>query len=721
LAQALRPLGGGGGGICSRASASPARAPGLGSSAPSVAQGASVPTAAARHGEGGGYAPADRQGNFRSQPPMMTDDDTTDSSHRVDFDELEHDPSERRPGGPVAEAVRAAGPKAWQQKWMVPGLLFLAAFLLQSVGLHAATRRYVVWMDQLRWQLHPAAAGVDPESHHHLLQVALEHVGPRDNFAAWLGTHEVHKLTLDLVAGCVPFAWLFVVVSSKNLRLWTRTLLAGSILALLKGTFAWVTLVPDSSGWEVCQERLHPVVSEMTSEGALANVASTFKTLSLIIWLWIQDLLFGMRGQDGLVCPNSFSGPSYVCALFSLGLYDATRASVRKVKPHFRTLFQLTTAGLLSTIVVADACLDLVSRRQYTMDVTLALVLSLLVYGSPVVAICTDYLMTRGSPLMLESKEGCDVGDVVVPPCCIPFCCVHGRYFLYTKSAASVEESQRAEAEAMRAAEEFRVEQEEAARRLLQLEAQLEAVKQRVPVRERQGEADAERQFAERLAEARRSHEERLARGLAERRDKAAKAQAESPKSQRLVQLQARCQEERQRLESEAEAARVEAGNARLALRQCQERSERHARELEALRSMGGGSAEPAMKENAAVDGGDFPSAPAALWEHLHAAFPVDAAAAAAVAKAAVPVKAVAPVKEAAVDGGDFRSAPAALWKHLHAAFPVDAAAAAAVAKAAVPAKAAARVEVRPPLFQRSPCHLLPSSWNNKCSLPFDP
>lgn len=43
------------------------------------------------------------------------------------------------------------------------------------------------------------------------------------------------SLALDLAMLMIPLTWLVAVVQARNLRLWTRTLLAASLLALCTG------------------------------------------------------------------------------------------------------------------------------------------------------------------------------------------------------------------------------------------------------------------------------------------------------------------------------------------------------------------------------------------------------------------------------------------------------------------------------------------------------
>jgi len=711
--------------------------PGIGS-APPAASSAGMHRAGDAGGSGrfvqamSGYAPADSQGNFQ----LPTDSDTTDL-----FDELEYDPSERRPGGRVAAAVRAAGPQARRQKWILPLVGFLASLLIQSIGLCASTQRYVLWMAQLDHQLvsHDGAVPAGAAGNRSL---PIEMLGPRDNFADWLGHGSASKLPVDVVAWAIPCVWVATALTSGNLRLWAHTLLAASLLALMKGTFAWMTLVPDASGWEACRERLHPQGQQP------APVPSVL----MVLGLWFQDLVFGMRRQQTLVCTSSFSGPSYICALFSLGLYDACRIKVRQLKPQFRTLSHVLSAVVLTAIVLTDAYLDLVTGRQYTMDVALALAFALLFYSSPVIAMSVDSFLIWGCPIDADAKGGCDVGDVVVPPCCMPFCFMHGRYFLHTKPADQVQAAMRAQAEARRVAEEFRLEQEEATRRVMELETQLKAVRQRSELRERQDDADMQRRLGDQLAEARRVQETRLAKELARleasanaEQQRGAELEARAAQATaRLRETQLQHEKEKPQLEAELEAARQAAEAAHAALIRSQEEAEEGSRSVEEMRqrvveleAAHGDSGFPGLAEFSArtaaalalvvsevpkaavsLSSGDFRIMPLSSWAVCYARFACGQPSSPGERQHdTAPSRTAAPVDSPMMSLGDFRSVTPTFWTHCHASFRRSLS---AEQTPFVDVKAAGLRSSKPALLA-SDFRSLPSNMWSTCHAPFAP
>jgi len=235
----------------------------------------------------------------------------------------------------------------------------------------------------------------------------------------------------------------------------------------------------------------------------------------MVLLLWIHDMAMFMRGQQHLACAGGFSGPCALTALVSLGLYDSMRSLLRSLGPRWRLLWQIITALLLTSLVLVDAWFQLTSRHQYTMDIVLALVLALLFYGSPDAALGTNTMLCWLLGVDTGAARGQDAGDILVPLCCVPFCCFHGRYFLYRQSASQVQETLRAEAQIRAAADEFRSRQEEAATYLMELEAKLEYSRQCAIVRDRQDAIEAEHRLQEQLGRTQKAHELRMAVALA--------------------------------------------------------------------------------------------------------------------------------------------------------------------------------------------------------------
>lgn len=536
---------------------------------------------------GSGYQPADAAGHFVSQPQAPTG-----TQDVFDFEELETDPSERRPGGSLAKRLWSASPEVRQWKWVSVGLVFVAAFFLQSLSLYFATRRYVRWVGGLteKAKEHHASHFGDRSQHPQLDMLVLRLLQPRDTVGEMLNVGDgVSKMPFDILLSLLPLFWLAAVVQARNLRLWTRTLLAAAFLALLRGLLSSLTLLPDPLGWQGCEANLRPeLMAHYQGQHGFADIA---KGTGLVLWLWLQDLVLGMRLQEHLVCAGgaSLSGSAFFSALFALAIYDLSRMWTRKMKPHFRSLAHLASGGLLTVLVLVDASIDVALGRQYTAGVTMSLVLALLTYQSPALAVCADRLLVRGTPGLntlagqAPPKESHhtedtsrDLGDIVVPPCCLPFCGFHGRYFLYSQPASEKEQELLAQRQAQAELEQLQKEQESTTRRLLELEAQLESLHARQAERAAEEPKIFEEQLQSRLNQARLAFEQQTA-----------KLQADSEK----------VQEEKLRL---------------------QERVDAEARKEELLSGVAR-AVEP--EEPKDTSSGDFRVLPQSAWEKLHARF----------------------------------------------------------------------------------------------------
>jgi len=192
-------------------------------------------------------------------------------------------------------------------------------------------------------------------------------------------------------------------------------------------------------------------------------------------------------------------------------LYDAHRTATRRMKREFRLVHRVAFGAVLSTVVLVDAALDIVTRRQHSSYVMLGLLFPMLLYSSPAIALQVDAFLRWGSALPSATDTGDDMGDVMVPPCCFPLCFAHGRYFVFSSSSHQVEEDLRKQEESERLVQVFLEKQEEAARQLLELEAQLESVRQRTQFNNNGSPAESEHRLTEALVKAQKAHEVNVA------------------------------------------------------------------------------------------------------------------------------------------------------------------------------------------------------------------
>lgn len=436
--------------------------------------------------------------------------------------------------------------------------MFLAAGFLQTAGLYLGTACYVRWMDVLSARQGPqAAAGGagpspapegrpwpaldDPLAGGHVLSWA-EASGAQGPWGAefWLG----------VLTGAVPVVWLGVVVHSQNLQPWAKVLISGALLAAVNGFSAWATMVPDPSGWEACKERLGPgglmnyrVFAAGSNQGG--EQADPAQIVTDLLMLEVRGLwLMGRQSRHYTCVGTMFSATSCYCVLFALGLYDAVRSLSLQIEEARRAAVLSVTGFSLVLVVGIDALFSIVNGYCYTVEIVVAVVLTTLVYGSPVVAAAaTNWAGDEGPETTrpLEARPGhstqqprlpmpigrtevssdtmasmdlagnvvgplADVAEVTVAPCCVPFCSLGGLYYLREAPGAAMGRPWTAEAAQAHLQQQsvHSRQREKLLEQLQQQKAELEYEHLRARERETQ------------RAEAERLHREELAQRLAE-------------------------------------------------------------------------------------------------------------------------------------------------------------------------------------------------------------
>jgi len=247
---------------------------------------------------------------------------------------------------------------------------------------------------------------------------------------------------LDVLSGMVPVLFLAFALIAGDLRIWTKCCLCGSLLALLKAFLARATVVPDSAGWEGCKERLGPAGLRYFRAEDRLSFKSEFlfgvvDVLRLdVLGVWLE----GSEGRHPFCADMMFSGHAYFCAIFSLGLYDLARKHTALLGLLARASCRFFVGVTLLALLCFDMESIMANRVHYTVDIVIALVLSLLLFSNPAVAAVTEYWAVglSGGQGVLEfvcpggNGAHCekDVGDLLVPPCCFPLCCFPGRYHL---------------------------------------------------------------------------------------------------------------------------------------------------------------------------------------------------------------------------------------------------------------------------------------------------
>mmetsp|Transcript_74844 Transcript_74844/g.167717 ORF Transcript_74844/g.167717 Transcript_74844/m.167717 type:complete len:488 (-) Transcript_74844:64-1527(-) len=289
-------------------------------------------------------------------------------------------------------------------KWLIPMLWAMFGFYFQSVCLHYATYVYI----------------------HKYADAPSNFARLADPFQENLFTKEYLNIhILDLLAGFFPgtffllsafLAFKKVTVTKKGtlklrtsrtlasddgtqtersdamrknvLQLWTKVMLCAGFLFILKGTLGAVTVVPDSSGWDVCKVRLKALgLNWMKKEHSFSDM------------MWIDFHWLIQYGQPLRYCGDMmYSGHTFVVTLFGLGLYELIRI-IQPARGQFSTSRDAKNANLckmfiligLTIFSVGEQLLEIYSveksRFHYTSDIIVALVVTFLLYTNGVVAI----------------------------------------------------------------------------------------------------------------------------------------------------------------------------------------------------------------------------------------------------------------------------------------------------------------------------------------------
>lgn len=274
--------------------------------------------------------------------------------------------------------------------WAGPALLLLGALFLQSAGLYSATGAYVRWMDELN-----KASQTDPGGGY-LKAFVLD-----DALSEWLAklrfleAPEVPYLAeswIDVATAVLSLVWLCWVVRMQDLSLWTRSLLSGAVLAVLKGLLAWATVLPDPAGWQGCQERLGEdglaYFRQAASGDAGVGLGQALLDILLLELrgLWVLD----HSGRRRVCADTVFSGQASFCILLFAGLFDAVRSATDGLEASRRAAFRglaLLCFGLALLLGLARAA---AGSRHYALDVLVAMALAPLAFGSPSVALATS-------------------------------------------------------------------------------------------------------------------------------------------------------------------------------------------------------------------------------------------------------------------------------------------------------------------------------------------
>lgn len=313
-------------------------------------------------------------------------------------------------------------------KWVAPpGMCFLA-FCTQSVLLHIATMKYI-------------SEGQGAKQH------PLQDMGH-----IILGQKDISMTVLDAISGGAGVVFVLGTAWLRDLRLWSKVFLIASLLFVFKGLLDCVTILPDSIGWEQCMKRF-----DKNNEGQkMPEAAQQMKDLyngkagvSFLVGLMTMELRGFWVGERRLwpvrYCADMISsGHTFVMCLFLFASTDLVRRVALLTRGHFRTVVVRILNLFTLCCVSADLYLIVINHFHYTVDVVLAVLLTVLLYTNAGVTICTNWwveLGEGGEETNIRATE--DNGMIWIPPWFIPFCCFQGYYEVREMSEDDVIERQR--------------------------------------------------------------------------------------------------------------------------------------------------------------------------------------------------------------------------------------------------------------------------------------
>mmetsp|Transcript_76569 Transcript_76569/g.236470 ORF Transcript_76569/g.236470 Transcript_76569/m.236470 type:complete len:619 (-) Transcript_76569:158-2014(-) len=275
--------------------------------------------------------------------------------------------------------------------WTVPALALLVGLFLQNVGLYLGTRCYVRWMDGLQRPSPDSTVATSVQTAVLLdIATAMPYTG-----------RSLGALTqcLDVVTNLLPVVWFGWVTRTRDLRLWTQILLSCALLGMFKGFLAWSTVMPDAEGWQACRERLQKDGLKYYRRQLFDSSTSIDdhdidlpEALLDILLLEVRGLWLPGVEQRGRFCGDSFfSTPLCRAVLFGLSLCEAIKASSRHLQARTQLIVRTTARCLCGAVVLGNAVLSLLNRYQYSVEVAMALVLALLVYSNPAIAVAVQH------------------------------------------------------------------------------------------------------------------------------------------------------------------------------------------------------------------------------------------------------------------------------------------------------------------------------------------
>ena len=282
--------------------------------------------------------------------------------------------------------------------WIRPAVFMFVCFCTQSVLLHMATHYYVRYMDnydvmisQSQTVTVTSLAGddaldmvlSDELAVDQQFRQAIEEGTLYDPLARLIKVDSNSDIPLWLIdlSGIVPLVmWLtsYVVtffLGDSQVSMWTKTLFIGGLMALLKGVCDVITIVPDSGGWQNCQERMgESGMLAMRKELSFSG-GDFFGSFGRLLAMELKGS--GDGGRMRYCADMLISGHTYFAVLFSLSTYKMLRYETEK---HNKRWLRKAIGFVCCACVFAEFYVVLQSRFHYSIDMVLSILFVGLLY-----------------------------------------------------------------------------------------------------------------------------------------------------------------------------------------------------------------------------------------------------------------------------------------------------------------------------------------------------
>jgi len=153
------------------------------------------------------------------------------------------------------------------------------------------------------------------------------------------------------------------------------------VLAAGKGLFGWLTVEPDSNGWQVCYNRLH------ASKYPVEWYAQERSTLDILM----------MDPRSRLCADMMWSGHTYFVCIFAFGLWECTHTALRYYETKNRLAFEFLVVAGATFQQSVEIYFVLKSRFHYTSDVVMALFVTYLLYSNGTIAVTAMWWLHTGN------------------------------------------------------------------------------------------------------------------------------------------------------------------------------------------------------------------------------------------------------------------------------------------------------------------------------------